>query len=88
MRVCVCVCVYVYVCVYLCVCLCVCDYVSTPSVYRNNCFHLLLSLEDAKYYVEIFTQMNRQSQLQSYYNSCRKVRSTYVCIRGLQCYIV
>lgn len=29
-------------------------------------------LEDAKYYVEIFTQMKRQSQLQSYYNSCRK----------------
>ena len=76
-----CVCVCVRACVRACMRACVCTLVSmTFYLLKINYFHLLLSLEDAKCYVEIFTQMNRQSQLQSYYNSCRKVRSNYAYI--------
>ena len=44
-------------------------------------------VEEAKFYVGVFLDMDRQSQLQSYYNRCHKV-CTYVqcaCVRAHWC---
>lgn len=36
-------------------------------------FQIDLFLEDAKYYVRLFSDLDRLSQLQTYYNNCHKV---------------
>ena len=62
--------------------LCMCMFVRACVRYVLLHFHCV---EEAKFYVGVFLDMDRQSQLQSYYNRCHKVcvcACVSVCMRA------
>ena len=55
-------------------------YVCVCTSMREVCAPLFHCVEEAKFYVGVFLDMDRQSQLQSYYNRCHKVCTYAQCL--------